>query len=73
MAATSLDRVVVLDDHIDVKEVSIDSDLSSAALRPVSSDALAHGGACSAANAALALAPTIRIDQSSFMPAGRPR
>jgi hypothetical protein len=44
-----------------------------AALRPVSSDALAHGGACSAATAALALAPAIRIDQSSFMPAGRAR
>lgn len=35
MTATSLDRVVVLDDHIDLANVRIDADGSAAALRPV--------------------------------------
>lgn len=39
MAATSIDRVVILDDHIDPTSVLIDSDGSVVALRPLKTDA----------------------------------
>jgi hypothetical protein len=41
MTSTGIDRVVILDDHVDLANVQVDSDGSSAALRPRDGDATA--------------------------------